>query len=289
MNDFCLLGDSCIDFDMQEIKDKDIRLIPINTVLDGVEYGINKESISLDKFYELVKEGKKHTTVAANPLTYEEYFREVLEAGKDILYIGFSSGLSSSFANASIACENLREEFPDRRIEIVDTLAGSIEESLILDMAYKLKVKGLDMIEIKKILEEKIPYIWVEFVVDDLMYLQKGGRLSKGKAIIGQAMKIAPILVTDKDGKITQYKNVRGRKKAIAKVLKDIEENIDTSICDEVYLSYSSNRQEAEIIKEELEDLGISKVNLYEMSLTIGAHTGPDTIVFAYASKKERE
>ena len=289
MNDFFLLGDSCIDFDMQEIKDKDIRLIPINTVLDGVEYGINKESISLDKFYELVKEGKKHTTVAANPLTYEEYFREVLEAGKDILYIGFSSGLSSSFANASIACENLREEFPDRRIEIVDTLAGSIEESLILDMAYKLKVKGLDMIEIKKILEEKIPYIWVEFVVDDLMYLQKGGRLSKGKAIIGQAMKIAPILVTDKDGKITQYKNVRGRKKAISKVLKDIEENIDTSICDEVYLSYSSNRQEAEIIKEELEDLGISKVNLYEMSLTIGAHTGPDTIVFAYASKKARE
>lgn len=289
MNGFCLLGDSCIDFDMQEINDKDIRLIPINTVLDGVEYGINKESISLDKFYELVKEGKKHTTVAANPLTYEEYFREVLEAGKDILYIGFSSGLSSSFANASIACENLREEFPDRRIEIVDTLAGSIQESLILDMAYKLKVKGLDMIEIKKILEEKIPYIWVEFVVDDLMYLQKGGRLSKGKAIIGQAMKIAPILVTDKDGKITQYKNVRGRKKAIAKVLKDIEENIDTSICDEVYLSYSSNRQEAEIIKEELEDLGISKVNLYEMSLTIGAHTGPDTIVFAYASKKARE
>ena len=166
MNDFCLLGDSCIDFDMQEINDKDIRLIPINTVLDGVEYGINKESISLDDFYNLVKEGKKHTTVAANPLTYEEYFREVLESGKDILYVGFSSGLSSSFANASIAAEGLSEEFPDRRIELVDTLAGSTQESLILDLAYKLKAKGLDMVEIKKILEKKIPYICLLYTSD---------------------------------------------------------------------------------------------------------------------------
>lgn len=289
MKDFCLVGDSCIDFSLEEIKNKDIRLVSINTVLDGIEYGLNKETISLDDFFAKIKEGKSHTTVACNPSTYEKYFEEILEEGKDILYIAFSSALSSSFANAKIAIESLKDKYPERKIEIVDSRSASVLESLVLDMAYEKKKIGWDIDEIKTFIENSVEHTKVEFVVDDLFYLHKGGRLSITKAILGSALKIVPILSEDKDGKLYMEKSVRGRKKAIHTILSNIKENIDLELSDKIYISYSSDREEAENLKRELGDLGFENVLIYPMSLTIAAHTGPGTVVVAFAIKNKRD
>lgn len=226
--------------------------------------------------------------MAANPADYQDFFEKFLKAGKDLLYIAFSSGLSSSYANARLAIEDLKGTYPDRKIGLVDTRSASVIESLVLAMALREQAAGKTMDQVVDYLEEKIPYTKVEFIIDDLFHLERGGRISKTKAIFGTALKVVPILSMDLEGKLYLSESVRGRKKALGTILSHLKENIDPDLYDEVYVSYSSSGKEAASLKEAIEALGF-KVHLYEMSLTIAAHTGPGCLVLAYGSKKKRD
>lgn len=288
MNSYCIVSDSCLDFSPEEMKAKGVELVPINTVMDEVEYGLNREKISLEDFFQKIKEGARPTTVAANPADYQDFFEKFLKAGKDLLYIAFSSGLSSSYANARLAIEDLKGTYPDRKIGLVDTRSVSVIESLVLAMALREQAAGKTMDQVVDYLEEKIPYTKVEFIIDDLFHLERGGRISKTKAIFGTALKVVPILSMDLEGKLYLSESVRGRKKALGTILSHLKENIDPDLYDEVYVSYSSSGKEAASLKEAIEALGF-KVHLYEMSLTIAAHTGPGCLVLAYGSKKKRD
>lgn len=288
MNSYCIVSDSCLDFSPEEMKAKGVELVPINTVMDEVEYGLNREKISLEDFFQKIKEGARPTTVAANPADYQDFFEKFLKEGKDLLYIAFSSGLSSSYANARLAIEDLKGTYPDRKIGLVDTRSASVIESLVLAMALREQAAGKTMDQVVDYLEEKIPYTKVEFIIDDLFHLERGGRISKTKAIFGTALKVVPILSMDLEGKLYLSESVRGRKKALGTILSHLKENIDPDLYDEVYISYSSSGKEAASLKEAIEALGF-KVHLYEMSLTIAAHTGPGCLVLAYGSKKKRD
>ncbi|KGF07777.1 hypothetical protein HMPREF1633_14730 [Tissierellia bacterium S5-A11] len=288
MNSYCIVSDSCLDFSPEEMKAKGVELVPINTVMDEVEYGVNREKISLEDFFQKIKEGARPTTVAANPADYQDFFEKFLKAGKDLLYIAFSSGLSSSYANARLAIEDLKGTYPDWKIGLVDTRSASVIESLVLAMALREQAAGKTMDQVVDYLEEKIPYTKVEFIIDDLFHLERGGRISKTKAIFGTALKVVPILSMDLEGKLYLSESVRGRKKALGTILSHLKENIDPDLYDEVYVSYSSSGKEAASLKEAIEALGF-KVHLYEMSLTIAAHTGPGCLVLAYGSKKKRD
>lgn len=288
MNSYCIVSDSCLDFSPEEMKAKGVELVPINTVMDEVEYGVNWEKISLEDFFQKIKEGARPTTVAANPADYQDFFEKFLKEGKDLLYIAFSSGLSSSYANARLAIEDLKGTYPDRKIGLVDTRSASVIESLVLAMALREQAAGKTMDQVVDYLEEKIPYTKVEFIIDDLFHLERGGRISKTKAIFGTALKVVPILSMDLEGKLYLSESVRGRKKALGTILSHLKENIDPDLYDEVYVSYSSSGKEAASLKEAIEALGF-KVHLYEMSLTIAAHTGPGCLVLAYGSKKKRD
>lgn len=288
MNSYCIVSDSCLDFSPEEMKAKGVELVPINTVMDEVEYGVNWEKISLEDFFQKIKEGARPTTVAANPADYQDFFEKFLKEGKDLLYIAFSSGLSSSYANARLAIEDLKGTYPDRKIGLVDTRSASVIESLVLAMALREQAAGKTMDQVVDYLEEKIPYTKVEFIIDDLFHLERGGRISKTKAIFGTALKVVPILSMDLEGKLYLSESVRGRKKALGTILSHLKENIDPDLYDEVYISYSSSGKEAASLKEAIEALGF-KVHLYEMSLTIAAHTGPGCLVLAYGSKKKRD
>lgn len=288
MNSYCIVSDSCLDFSPEEMKAKGVELVPINTVMDEVEYGLNREKISLEDFFQKIKEGARPTTVAANPADYQDFFEKFLKEGKDLLYIAFSSGLSSSYANARLAIEDLKGTYPDRKIGLVDTRSASVIESLVLAMALREQAAGKTMDQVVDYLEEKIPYTKVEFIIDDLFHLERGGRISKTKAIFGTALKVVPILSMDLEGKLYLSESVRGRKKALGTILSHLKENIDPDLYDEVYVSYSSSGKEAASLKEAIEALGFN-VHLYEMSLTIAAHTGPGCLVLAYGSKKKRD
>lgn len=288
MNSYCIVSDSCLDFSPEEMKAKGVELVPINTVMDEVEYGLNREKISLEDFFQKIKEGARPTTVAANPADYQDFFEKFLKEGKDLLYIAFSSGLSSSYANARLAIEDLKGTYPGRKIGLVDTRSASVIESLVLAMALREQAAGKTMDQVVDYLEEKIPYTKVEFIIDDLFHLERGGRISKTKAIFGTALKVVPILSMDLEGKLYLSESVRGRKKALGTILSHLKENIDPDLYDEVYVSYSSSGKEAASLKEAIEALGF-KVHLYEMSLTIAAHTGPGCLVLAYGSKKKRD
>lgn len=288
MNSYCIVSDSCLDFSPEEMKAKGVELVPINTVMDEVEYGLNRGKISLEDFFQKIKEGARPTTVAANPADYQDFFEKFLKEGKDLLYIAFSSGLSSSYANARLAIEDLKGTYPDRKIGLVDTRSASVIESLVLAMALREQAAGKTMDQVVDYLEEKIPYTKVEFIIDDLFHLERGGRISKTKAIFGTALKVVPILSMDLEGKLYLSESVRGRKKALGTILSHLKENIDPDLYDEVYVSYSSSGKEAASLKEAIEALGFN-VHLYEMSLTIAAHTGPGCLVLAYGSKKKRD
>ncbi len=174
MNSYCIVSDSCLDFSPEEMKAKGVELVPINTVMDEVEYGLNREKISLEDFFQKIKEGARPTTVAANPADYQDFFEKFLKAGKDLLYIAFSSGLSSSYANARLAIEDLKGTYPDWKIGLVDTRSASVIESLVLAMALREQAAGKTMDQVVDYLEEKIPYTKVEFIIDDLFHLEKG-------------------------------------------------------------------------------------------------------------------
>lgn len=289
MNHYYIVSDSCLDFSPEEIKAKGVSLVPINTVMNDVEYGLNREQISLEDFFQKIKEGARPTTVAANPSNYQDFFEKLLKEGKDFLYIAFSSGLSSSYANAKLAINDLQKAYPDRKIGLVDSRSAATIQSLVLDMALSQQAKGKTMDQVIAYLEENIPYTKVEFIIDDLFHLERGGRISKTKAIFGTALRVVPILSMDQEGKLYLSNSVRGRKKAVRTLLSNLKENMDSSIYDEVYVSYSSSREEALSLKEAIEELGVSKVHVYEMSLTIAAHTGPGCLILAYGSKKKRD
>lgn len=289
MKEFILATDSCLDYSYEECLKKNLSIIPINTIIDGEEYGIDKKKISLDEFYSLMRNGKEPTTVAANPLALEEHFKNILDEGKDLLYISFSSALSSSFQNAYMVINSLKEIYPDRNIEIIDSKSASAVQNLIIDIAIDLKEKTGDIFETKNELEKLIEKSKVEFIISDLFHLQRGGRISKSSAVIGTALKIMPILILNDEGKIVPDDKIRGRKKALLKIYNNLIESYDYDFKSNIYISHSGCIEDVDFIAKKIrEDFKIEPI-ICEMVITIAAHTGPDTIILSYMSKENRK
>lgn len=289
MKEFILATDSCLDYSYEKCLDKNLLIIPINTIIDNEEYGVNKKKISLDEFYNLMRNGKEPTTVAANPLTLEEEFKNVLDKGYDLLYVSFSSGLSSSFQNAYMVINSLREKYPDRIIEIVDSKSASAIQNLIIDIAIDLKEKTNDIIKTKEELEKLVDYSKVEFLIQDLFHLQRGGRISKSSALIGSALKIIPILTVNIDGKIVPADKIRGRKKAILKIYENMVENYDNDFKSNIYISHSGCVEDVNFLARKIKEHFKIEPIICEMVITIAAHTGPDSLVLSYMSKEKRK
>lgn len=290
MSTFKLVTDSTADLPQEYLDKYNIGCIKLTYTMEGKTYGGSGEEMDWKEFYRLMREENKlPTTSQINPEEFKVYFEEVLKEYKDILYIAFSSGLSGTHNSALIAADMLKEEYPDCRIRVVDSLCASLGEGLFVHKAIMLKEAGKSMDEVADWLEaNKLNLVHV-FTVDDLHHLHRGGRVSKATAIIGTLAGIKPILHVDDEGHLIALSKVRGRKKSLHALVDLMEDKIKEyqGVNDMVMISHGDALEDAELVKAEIEKrFGIKEFLINNIGPTIGSHAGPGTIALFFMGTK---
>lgn len=284
MYNFVILTDNTVDMPVKWLKEHQVDYECLPCSMNGVTY--DKENpIDTKLFYKQMREGAMPTTSQMNPAMAESMFEPYLQEGKDILYLAFSSGLSGTCNSARIAAEELKEKYPERQIKIMDSLAASMGEGLLLYYAVKLRDEGKNLDEICAWLLENRLHLCHVFTVDDLNHLHRGGRVSKATAILGTLANIKPMLHVDNEGKLIPIGKVRGRKKSLATLVSMMEERIG-SYRDKneiVFVSHGDCEADAEYVAGLVkEKFGIEKVMINPISATIGTHSGPGTVALFF-------
>ena len=214
MRDFVIMTETTADLPASYIKEHELAIVPLYYQIEDTVYGEEKH-LELKDFYDAMRAGAAPTTSASNPATLRKRYIEIIESGKDILHLAFSSGLSCSYNNASFVANDLSEEYPDAKIIVIDTLCASMGQGLIINSAVQMKKNGKSIDEIAEWIEAKKLNLCHQFTVDDLIYLYRGGRLKKSSAILGTIINIKPVLHVDNEGHLIPLTKVRGRKKSL--------------------------------------------------------------------------
>lgn len=285
---YILASDATFDLPMELVTQYDIAVVPMAFNLDGEEilHYPDERNMSNEAFYQALKDGKMSTTSQINPMTYVEFFTPYLEKGEDILYVAFTSGLSGTYQSALLAKDMLLEDFPERTIEVVDSLCASAGQGYLLYLVGRKKEEGMELLELAKWTESIRGRVAHFFTVDDLFHLNKGGRLSTAEAIMGTALKIKPIISVDKEGKLYVENKVRGNKKAQEYMISKVNETWDDSE-PTIFIGHGDAKERA----EELRDKILEKTNVKDIVITkigpiIGTHTGPGMLAVLFLEKE---
>ncbi len=287
MSEFKIITDSTADLPEEYLKEHDIDCMNLCYMIGGETYGgeTGKE-LPWKEFYAMMRGGEMPTTAQINPEEAKEQFKACIEAGnKKILYLAFSSGLSGTYNSGRIAAEEIKEEYPDCEIVVIDTLCASLGEGLLVDYAVKMKEEGKSLEEVAAWVEEhKLNLVHV-FTVDDLNHLHRGGRVSKAVAIIGTLVGIKPVLHVDDEGHLTSVDKVRGRKKSLLQLVDNMEKQMGSYADknDVFFISHGDSQEDAEFVAEEVKKrFGIKEYIINRVGPTIGAHSGPGTIALFF-------
>lgn len=290
MENYCLLTDAPADLSLQLAQELGIELIPMPLDIDGKPYLFTcfDSTLSVADFYNQLRNGKFAHTSQINEAIYMERFKKHLEKGEDILYLCFSSGLSSTYSAACLCVQQLSTEYPDRRIECIDTLCASSGEGLLAYTAAKKKGAGASLDEVKQWAENMRDHVCHCFKVEDLDHLRRGGRISTTTAVVGSALQIKPILVVDHEGKLQTIAKMRGRKRAMEFQLAALERNLlPDSDNDTLTIGHGDCEEDAkhlgEVIKERCPQ--IKNVIILPVGAIIGAHVGPGMITVNFYGK----
>lgn len=286
MAEYIISTDTSCDFPLEYVKQHQLPLVTLFYSIDGVtgENGCPSSDV-LKNFYNKMRAGSMTKTQQASIEDTEKVFREILKEGKDILHIAFSSGLSGTANAARLAAENMMEEFPGRKIIVIDSLCASLGQGLLVDYALKLQQQGKTMEETAKWLEDHIQNICHLFTVEDLKYLQRGGRISKTTALVGTMIGIKPVLHVDPEGKLVSISKVRGRKQSIQALVNKMEENIGKYRGEKqpIFISHGDCIEDANYLAELVKErFGYDEFLINDVGPTIGAHSGPGTLALFF-------
>lgn len=283
MSDFVITTESTADLPAWYSADHDIVIIPLTFTFDGVNILGEKEHVDLKSFYTRMRNNELPKTMASNIDTVLKTFRSVLDTGKDVLHIAFSSGLSSSCNNAQIAAGMLKDEYPDRKIAVVDSLCASLGQGLFVDGAIRKRDEGCSLEETVSWLEENKLHVCHIFTVDDLKYLKNGGRISRTTAILGTLINVKPVLHMDNEGHLVPLFNVRGRKKALTSLVDKMEETVGQYKNVRVFISHADSMDDAKFVGDLVSKrFGISEIMYGDIGPVIGSHSGPGTLALFY-------
>ena len=288
MRDYIIATDSCCDFDENLIRELDLTVIPLSVHL-GQDHFRNApgEMPESHVFYTRLSKGEPAQTSAPNVEAFKDAFRPFLEAGKDVLYLGFSSALSATYQNAAMAVEELREAFPDAVIRAVDTLCASMGQGLLVDLAVQEKRTGKSLEEVAFFVQETIPHLCHWFTVGDLSQLRRGGRLSAGKAIVGNLLNIKPVLHVDNEGRLVPMESAKGRKKSVEALVRHMEETAIAPETQRIYISHGDCLGDAEVLAAAIQSkLGVASVTIGDVGPVIGAHAGLGTLALFFLGKE---
>lgn len=277
--------------ELMEIYEDKFEIIPIYYTYDGQDYpGYEKGKKTDSKaFYDVARTKKKITTSCINEQTFIDYFEPALKEGLDVLYIGFSSGLSKTYFCSESASKTLQATYPERKILTLDTLSECMGVGLCVYRALKMQDDGATIEEIyDTVLSERLKINHL-FTVGDLGYLYRGGRLSASKYYLASIMKIKPTLRMDEEGKLVVYGNVFGRKKSLMALIDKMEEKIVDGENQTIFISHADCEEDALFLKETiLKRMKVKEIMINFIDPVIGSHCGPGTIaVYFYAEDRK--
>ncbi len=290
MRNYKIITDSTCDLPSTVIRELDVHVIPMEYILDEVSHfqDIEDEGEKTASFYGSLREGKVSSTSMINTARFIGVFEPYLKAGQDILHISFSSALSGSYNASRMAAEELKELYPERKILVLDSIAASIGQGLLVYHAALKKRQGLTHEELYVWLEENKKQICHWFTVEDLMHLKRGGRISALSANIGTALNIKPILSVNMEGKLVNLGKVMGRKKSLSELIIKMKTSIETPENQVVIIGHGDSLKDAEFLSSKLKnELHVKEVIMTQIGPIIGSHTGPGMIGLTFIGDRE--
>lgn len=287
MKPYIISTDCMADLPADFIQKHNISLHPLYYILGNETYNATEHTLSEQEFYNRMRGGEMPTTMASNPDYIRNSFQSNLDAGYDILHISFSSGLSSSYNNTYVTAQEMMNENKDAKIIVIDSLAASLGQGLLIYYACMKKEEGASIDEVAEYVENIKLHICHQFTVDDLFHLQRGGRVSKATAIIGTIANIKPILHVDDEGHLINISKVRGRKRSLSTLVDNMGKAIEGYNNPVVFISHGDCIEDAEYVKKLVEErFGIHEFLINYVGCTIGAHSGPGTIALFFMGSK---
>ena len=275
---YTIVTDSSCDLPSDLLKSWKVRCANLNFTFDDSEEVFDNDKMPIDEFYKRMRAGRISRTSAVNTETFLGLFEKELIAGNDILYVGFTSGLSTTVNSGQFAANELSEKYPERRIVVVDTTCASGGEGLMVYYAVQKRDSGASIDENAAFMAEHGKMVCHYVAVDDLMYLKRGGRLSASTAIVGNMLSIKPIVTVDPEGHLQKSGSIRGRKNCISAIAKKfIELAVDTH--EPYIISHADCLEEAQFLENQIVAMGGGKATyLTDMGPVIGSHAGPGTL-----------
>ena len=284
-NNFAILTDSSIDLPADLVAKYNIDVIPLHVTIGDKTYANypDEREITAVSLYAQLREGAVAQTSATNPETYKEVLEEYMKAGRDVLFLGLSSGLSCTTASCEMAAQELREEYPQRTIIVIDSLCACLGHGLLAIQAANERAKGKDIQEVAKFAKDIRLKIGHWFTVDDLFFLKRGGRVSATTALLGSALGIKPLLHMDDEGHLISVSKARGRKKVMQTMIERMKETIINPTDQIIYIGHGDCIEDATYLANlAKETFSPQDVVLNQIGPVIGAHSGPGTLAIFF-------
>lgn len=287
MRDYVITVNSTVDLPKEWLEERNVPVVPLRYTIDGQTYE-DMSGLTAKEFFDKLREGKMSVTSQVNPEEARAALEPFLKEGKDILHLAFSSGLSGTCNSMKIAGEELKEEYPEAKIIVIDTLCACLGEALLLYKALQQKEAGKTIEETAAWVEENKLHICHDVTVDDLNHLHRGGRVSKATAVVGTMVKIKPIIHMDDNGKLQVVGKERGRKKSLNKIVDMAVEQSEGWDNDIIMITHGDCIEDAEYVAGLVrEKMGIDNILINNIGTVIGSHTGPGVVaVFCMGDKR---
>lgn len=289
MSNYVITTDNNADLPDSYLQEHNVGCVYLSYSMNGVNY-THGNFLPVKEFYDRMRNGAMPTTAQVNPAAVREMMEPYLKEGKDILHIAFSSGLSGSYNSSCLAAEELKEDYPERKIVVLDSLGASLGQGLLVYLAQQKNEAGEDLDTVAEWVETHKQNMVHLFTVDTLDNLYRGGRISKTSAVLGGMLNIKPVLHVDEAGKLIPLEKVRGRKKSLQEIIRLFEEKIGSykDSCDTIFISHGDCEEDANyIINKIKEKYPIKTVMINYVCPTIGAHSGPGTIALFFVGDEK--
>ena len=286
MRDYIIITDSSADLTPEMSAELGLSMVQLEVLVEGEKTAANN-AVDIKRIYAQLRDKKNATTSAVNIDTFLELFESLLQKDVDLLYLGFSSGLSSTFSSGAVALQELAEKYPDRKLYAVDTLCASMGQGLLVYYAAQMKDAGADIDTVRDWVEANKLQLSHWFTVDDLFFLKRGGRVSAATAVVGSLLSIKPVMHVDNAGKLINVAKVRGRKAAVDALFDKMKSTMIEGKNDVAFISHGDCIEDAEYLANRIRtELGIEHIEINFVGPVIGAHSGPGTLALFYLGKE---
>lgn len=287
MNDYIIFTDSSCDIPQSTLNEWGVKSLNLTFHFTDSEQEYTNSDIPEKEFYDHMRAGRIAKTSAVNVETFREAFEATLKEGKDLIYIGFSGGLSNTANAGQLAANALRESYPDRKIFAIDSLCASAGQGLLVRLALNKKESGTSIDELAAWLEENKLHLCHEFTVDDLVYLKRGGRISPTVALIGSMLAIKPVMHMDNEGHLVKVSQARGRKAALKALVDKYSANALDPENGLIYICHGDCMDDAQRVADMIQARHNNNVDMFVYTgPVIGAHSGPGTLALFYLGKE---